>query len=425
MNRGRAGELDRNRWALGRHAPQLTSANGAALAIGPSTMAPCRPDLPAQVWPGEDTWVCEPLATLKSHHMMTVVGVQNYGQNSYRIRQPFDFGGRTGRIVFDAQGYVVNRLLGWISVEVTEDPLDAPSFAIGDPGTTNDEGSMVPRNGVEVQFQVRCGFEQAPGFGIRMIDVVTNYVDAPSLPASDSPCLSAGVDKLNHFEIELSQSRIDVYATPSSDDGVTFAERVHLHGAELNLPFSRGYVHITTHNHATLKYSDKDAWVARWDNVGFDGPIINDWRESEVKDALQMSEDGVNREGPVMNVGYTLRAAEPAETFVFENVDVSDVTSARMTFAAWFLNADALTRRFGFRLRLNGHAWLERPLTDGENFSLTDSHSQGQIGVVVDLDPQELRAGANTVEILAVNASTNYPSIIANIDLVMQTRERQ
>ena len=32
---------------------------------------------------------------------MTAVAMQNYGVNSYMIRQPFDFAGRTGKIVFD------------------------------------------------------------------------------------------------------------------------------------------------------------------------------------------------------------------------------------------------------------------------------------------------------------------------------------
>lgn len=58
---------------------------------------------------------------------MVAVGAQNYGQNSYRIRQPFDFAGRTGKIVFDADATVENRLIGWVSVQVTEDPVNAPT----------------------------------------------------------------------------------------------------------------------------------------------------------------------------------------------------------------------------------------------------------------------------------------------------------
>ena len=64
---------------------------------------------------------------------------------------------------------------------------------------------------------------------------------------------------------------------------------------DVDLPFMRGYVHLTTHNHASLKYSNDtvDAWAARWDNVGFDGPAITSgWREYEALDSLSSANAG-------------------------------------------------------------------------------------------------------------------------------------
>jgi len=43
------------------------------------------------------------------------------------------------------------------------------------------------------------------------------------------------------------------------------------------LPFTSGYVQLSTYNHASVKYSTNnsiDSYIARFDNVGFDGPVL-------------------------------------------------------------------------------------------------------------------------------------------------------
>jgi hypothetical protein len=422
---GRAGELDKHRWSAGRLEPQLPSASGFAIGIGPGDIpATCRSGIKTSVFPDEDTLVCDPSSDIMSNHLLVATAAQNYGQNSYRIRQPFDFTGRTGKIVFNGEGYIKSSLLGWISLEVTEDPLNAPSFAIGGDGTRNDEGSLVPRNALEVEFQDPCESRtQTPSVSIRMINVIKNYVQTP-LMAPNSPCVGTQQGKLNHFEVTVAKDKIEVYATPFSADGVHFGAPVLLQSANVDLPFTHGYVQISVHNHATRKYSDNHAltaWVARWDDVGFDGPIASNWREYEVPDSLK---PGTGGDGPVVNVGYPIADASkgPSSTFHLSGVDVTGVTSARISASTWYLADDhALVPTYVLRYRFNGNPWRDRPLNTGEVGQLTGSNSQYQIGQIIDVMPSDLVSGDNTLEFVTVNVPQNYPPLIANVDLVLTT----
>jgi hypothetical protein len=426
---GRAGELDTRYWSAGRLDPQLPTGNGVAFGIGPSSMLPaCRAGLPATVLPDQDAVICDASSAIASPHLLVSTAAQNYGQNSYRIRQPFDFAGRTGTIVFDAEGYIVNALLGWISVEVTEDPINAPNFAIGGMGVYNNEGSLIPENGVEIQFQNNCaGYAQPPTFSLSMIDVIQEYQQTTMSP-STPVCLATQQGSLNHFEVSISQTEIDVKATPFSADGTHFDAPTLLYKASVNLPFSRGYVQITTHNHATIKYStgnSMDSWIAHWDNVGFDGPVLSGWREYEVADSLIPGQDAWNRSGPVVSVGY--RVADvgkgPAQTLTLHGVDPTGASSARLSISGYYLNdASMPIANFGLQFRVNGNAWIQRPLTAGEIGVLTGGNNQGILGQMLDVRLADLVAGDNTLEFVSVNVPQSYPPAVANIDLVLSTQ---
>jgi len=403
--------------------PQLPTGNNQLFAIRKATIPACRAGLPAQVLPDDDALICDASADIASKHLLVAVGAQNYGQNSYRIRQPFDFAGRTGKIVFDAEAYIINSLLGWISVAVTEDPMSVPGFAVGAKGTTNDDGTVIPRSGFNIEFQDNgAGIANPPVVGLRMINVFQDYKDTVNTPA-DRVVIATKQGKLNHFEVEVSQTKIDVYATPFSADGKTFDAKKLLYSAAVNLPFSRGWVTISVHNHATIKYSPDhnnpiDAWIARWDNVGFDGPVITNYREYEAPDAL-VPGDGV------MNVAYhvpDVAGATPLK-LTFKAVDIASVANARLAFSSWYLD-DYMNgwSKYTLRFRWNGHAWHDRVLNAGEVSVLTSGNNQGAIAQMVDVDPTELAAGDNSLEIVTVNVQQNYPPAVLNVDLVLSTK---
>jgi hypothetical protein len=401
-----------------------------ATGIGPATIRPCRGGLPAQVSPPNDALVCDATTAIASPHLMVAVGAQNYGQNSYRIRQPFDFAGRTGKIVFDVDATVENGLIGWTSVEVVEDPTNVPTFALD---FDNDEDAAVPRNGLELQFQNGCVNAGAPGVGLRMLLVYRNYQPTALVPSQSAPCIPTQRDHLNHFELRVSQQNVEVWATPASANGVSFGNAVLVYGAPVSLPFSRGYVSISTHNHASLKYSptysvshaEMDAWVTRWDNVGFDGPVITNWREYEVADSLTPGTDAWNRSGPVVSVGYRVpdAATGPTQTLHLRNVDTTNAVSARLSVSAWYLtSADfgADPTKFVLRYRFNGKAWHDRKLTT-EELGVLARISHGQLGQMLDVPLSDLVQGDNTLEFVTLNVPQSYPPLVQNIDLVLRT----
>lgn len=417
--------------------PAGPSANGMALPIGMATIPACRAGVPAQVLPPRDTLICDATASIDSKHLLVATAAQNYGQNSYRIRQPFDFAGRTGRIVFDAEAFVASALVGWVSVEVLEDPIGGPSFD----HAGNWEGGLIPKNGFEVQFvNDSLSTAAAPSVGVGFIEVFNNY-RATAFEPTPLRTVATARGRLNHFELRVSQDKIEVWGTPASSNGKSFAPAVLMHSVNVQLPFTRGYVSITTHNHASLKYSEDrtgqllDAWVTRWDNVGFDGPVITTGREVEVPDALVPGTDPQNGNKPVINTGYRIADAAqgPAQRLVLRNVDLGNVESARLAFSAWYLTftGDPVST-YTLRYRLNGRtcdgssctpgAWREHPLSRDEVAILTSGLNGGQLGHVIDVALSDLVSGDNTLEFVTTHAPQSYPPVFSNIDLVMKTR---
>jgi hypothetical protein len=435
--RGRAGDLDPTYWSAGRMAVQASTTR--AMGIGMAVIPACRAGVSNHVWPNDDTLVCGSTADVASQHLLVAVAAQNYGQNGYRIRQPFDFAGRTGKIVFDATVTPLSPLHGWISLAITEDPVSMPGYSI----QHNDEGTIIPKNAVEVHFLNAPG---DTGVFVRNVHVFRDFVDTVYAPPSSLTPSTKKDGKLNHFEVTISQQGVEARITPYSDDGVHFAAPSFTYKVDTAIPFSRGYVQLSVHNHATLKYTTApnqvDASIARIDNIGFDGPVLSHFREYEVPNALvKFSEhlgDPYNTEDVGYDVGYTLQDAAkgPKQTLHFQGVDISNVKSARLSFSAWM---DFLTQgprdQYAIRARLNGKTWLEYKLTAAEALFFTagpttvdpsgakigDPGSQGRFSFVIDVPVDQLVAGDNTVEFVSSNIPVGYPPGVCNIDLVLGT----
>ncbi len=444
--RSRGGELDGVFWSGSRTFSQLSTTR--ALGVGMAVIPACRPDLPDKVWVPRDALICEPTFDLQSEHLLVATAAQFYGQNSYRIRQPFDFDGRTGRIVFDASTDPMNPLNGWISLAITEDPMSAPGYSIVD----NDEGSIIPRRALEVHF---ANIGDDSKIGVRNLHVFEDYVDTVYAPPSGTTAAPRSKGKVNHFEFMISEEQVEVTITPFAEDGVTFEAPAQVYRQPVQLPFSRGYVVLSLHNHASLKYSDPnapgglvDAAIARIDNVGFDGPVITDWRESSAPDSLvrfegmpfQPVQDPHNPENIGYDIGYIVRdvAEGPGPALHLDGVDPLDIESAALalTFHVDFLSQGIEPAEYALRARVNGQAWHERTLTpaevaffgdgpttlDADGNPLGNPGSQGRLALMVGIPPEELVAGDNTVEFVTANVPRSYPPMVYNIDLVMRPR---
>lgn len=443
VQQGRARELNPALWSGSRTEGQLSTTR--AMGLGMAVIPACRPGIPTQVWTAQDTLVCNPSNTIASHHLLVATAAQNYGQNSYRIRQPFDFAGRTGKIVFDATVNMLGPLHGWVSLAVTEDPISAPGFAI----RGNDEGSIIPRNAVEVHI---ANFGDETAIAPRNIQIFRDYVDTVYEPpqADHAPAFQAG--KLNHFEILISESSVEVTITPYSENSTSFAAPEARFKVNTAIPFSRGYVHLNVHNHAMLKYTQPDrtssilnATVAQIDNVGFDGPLFALAREYEIPDSLvEFNEkleggDPYNPQHLGYDIGYVLNdSADGArQTLRFTEVDNQNVGRARLSFSTWFsFYGDDPPEQFAYRARLNGRAWHERKMNAAEiaflkkgptvvdvnNKPLGDPGSQGRLALMIDIPKEDLLPGENILEMVTDGIATSYPPLAYNIDLLVDPK---
>ena len=440
---GRSGDLDPARWSVARSSPDpFPTVYGRAFAVMPSQIPPCRPGLTETVvLPDQDVLVCDLTATIPSRHLMTTNASQNYGVHSYRIRQPFDFAGRTGtiRLDVDLSGCP---LFGFPAVSISQDPTPAPSWGPGEHGSG-------PRNGIEIVSPGSCSEHSTRT--MLQINTFNDYVQRTTM-GMESVRTQPG--SLNHLEISLTQTRLEVWASDVSPDGVQFPNFRLVYQGDVALPFARGYVNLTNHNPATLKYWGGGSWITRWDNVGFDGPTITNWRESSVAEAsgrlaglpgCQLNGQCMWRAqviaanpdngsvcppsaactftGESRNVGWVLPSSDGTPVGLeIPDLHPAGATRARLSWNAYYNFFGGMPpTSYGVRYRLNGGAWHDRPVTEVEANATRSDWGAGNLNQVVDVDPRELRDGTNTLEVTAIGVAGSYPPGLINVDLIMET----
>jgi hypothetical protein len=430
-DRGRGHELSRTRFSVSRYTPSLSTGGGRAFfawegEIGMIEGEPevCRAGLPELFLPSIDTMVCEPSGAFGNRYLMSVVGSQNYGSNTIRIRQPFDFAGRTGRIVFDAD-LADNFLLGYHSVVIAADPSPTPSWDVNGRGPN-------PRDGVML---VLVG----PGVDVHQ---VRDYA-MTTLPGEPGE-IPAQRGRFVRTEIRLSQQHVEVLTSEPSTDGVNFGPLVSRRTVVFPQPlgFSRGYVHLLGHNHATWKYAITfgglprpiRSWNTYWDNIGFDGPVIDSTREYEIPDSRWPDTDTTTDEFPPgtqttvvhqgESLGYYIPNDDPqmSEPLTFTGVSLANATRARLVFNGYYqgYNEDGIRLGTGrLHYRINNGPLHVRAFTPGEVAMLDTPGQTGGYNHAIELPLSELQDGNNTVQFATVHIGSGYPNAVVNLDLLI------
>jgi hypothetical protein len=422
--RGRGGDLNPALWSAARLAP--SDFNGTTIDPVPAAPIPaCKASFPStSVYPPDDTLICDPSGSL-SAQLMTAIAIQNYGNNSYMIRQPFDFANRTGKIVFDVDAVSKSSLATYVEIDLTEDPVPAPTFREFE----NFESGPVPRNGLMMKLSDNCG-SSGTSIKLGLVMVYNNYAPSTMTPIGSTSCATTRQGSLNHFEIQLSGQHVDIYGSDfSTDNGQSFPNFRKIYSADLNLPFTRGYVHVSGRNHASVKYGFGPDWVYHWDNIGFDGPVISAGRSYEVPNNSTTVNGGSSRNlGYILLDGTTGRPAgvyDPGNRlspFQFQGVNTSGMTAARLSLNTFFNTiSHTANATWGLRLRFNGGTWRDRFLTATEVQAINTAGSAGNMALIVDVSLTDLVSGVNTLDVLPLNAPMDYPPAIANIDLILAT----
>ncbi|MFT3922017.1 MAG: hypothetical protein QM778_05750 [Myxococcales bacterium] len=343
---------------------------------------------------------------------------------------------------------------------ISQDPSPAPSFDWEERGSG-------PRNGASIEFW--GGWCNTPHTLEVGLFTFRDYVQTAQRPSFDcaTPHVNTQRDALNHVEIYLSQEHLEVWASDPSPDGVNFPNFTLLYASDVDLEFGRGYVQLMVRNHATLKYWVGAAWAVRWDNVGFDGPVVGGWREFSALDsnvplkglegcmvdgtcryrgdviaAHPMSTDNsfcpadCKFDGEARYVGYVVpRDDEPPVSITIPGVVKGGATGARLALAAtypWFewSGVDKPPTAITLRYRLNGGTWHDRPINSAEANAFTDfspdlggaGHGAGLLNQIIELDPNELKDGDNRIEFVTAGTWTgSYRAGIAALDLILST----
>lgn len=430
-DRGRGNELSRTRFSATRYAPSLSTGDGvtfwvweAEFGLVPDEPPPCRGDVVGFLPATRDTLVCDPSTHIDSRYLLTAVGSQNYGSNVYRIRQPFDFAGRTGRIVFDTD-LTTNFLLGYMSVVISEDPSPTPAWDLNGRGPN-------PRNGLMLVF----ASNNVEVHDVRDYALTTIAGSATTIPTQKG--------RMCRVELRLSTTQLEVLTSPPSDDGVNFAPLVsrRIVNFAQPLPFSRSYVHLIGHNHATWKYGitfgglprPLRSWNLYWDNIGFDGPPITWTREYEIPGAgIPSTRTTVDEYPPGtphttvhdgLSLGYVIpnSASTLSAPLTFRNVSLAQATRARLVFNGYYqgYNIDGIRLGTGrLRYQFNDGPIHVRAFTPGEVAMLDTPGQTGGYNHAIEIPLAELVNGDNSVRFSTLNIESGYPNAVLNLDLVI------
>jgi hypothetical protein len=416
---GKGGDLDETKWTVARNTSERFGTN-LLNGYSQADIPPCKSGYPALAYPDSEILVCDNSDPSKNGRLMTPMVGQYYGINSFRINQPFDFAGRTGTIAFDADGWG-DMLNSWVGVSLTEDPIPGPNYY--------GEHNGVPRNGMILAFMnCSAGRPEVPiGF------LYNNYVETQF---STTQCYSLKEGMMNHFELRISQNHIEVWASDTSQDGITFPNFKMIASVDnVNFPFTSGYITMHVNNHATFKYSHIRTATHYWDNIAFDGPVLPMTRVYSVPEAMTPTTDP-GYPGPTsINLGWVLLDSAYNQDrgmysccpltkippIVLKNVDLTNATKAMLSLNAWYSFIDvaaANPANVELQYRFNGGTWRDRFITADE-IAVLQHQNPGVYAIpqIITVPLSDLKQGDNTLEILSKNNSLSSPTVIANIDL--------
>jgi hypothetical protein len=411
---GRAGDLDDAKWSFARLG--FGCSNGFAFPASPinvcgvwQTVNPGGPDSKFCVTENNDPRWSEGFDDNTSFNYIAA-----------RIRQPFDFKDRLGTIQWEADARTSGAHGWWVETWITEDPVPGANV--------HDNQVVTSKNAVGIELALNCG-KGAAGLGtsgsglvgVTRIMVARDYkmtdvYDPFSGPNANSRCVTTEQGVLNKFQFKLSQNRIEVWAT---DAGGTELERIA--EADVNLGFTRGYVHIS-HVHYNAHKAEVTSYQSyQWARVAFDGPQLSTPRAYEIMDPLSvMPANTTCSQNPIYRIAYGVKdgvaydlGAGPDKPvkLSFTGVDPAGGTGARLNFNTTYVSAGNT-----LRFRFNGKQWRDFTVP-------TIDTTWERQGFSAPIPVADLVAGDNTLEIATNTTSFALPPNsmhIANIDLEIE-----
>jgi hypothetical protein len=291
----RNGDLDPNVWGVSRTAGDVNFGQSHYNAWAPTQLQTCAGT--ANVTPPNDIMICNGQLHEASNDNPSGVfeagGVQALAMYP---KQPFDFAGRTGTVSFDVSNDSHGTHAAWPELWMSNLPVPVPFSHFA-------EWQTLPQHGFGIRFAAQAvagQFGLCPnGNNINSnrwtIDsgvVVRNYVmedvnyqgvdygtaSNPPLKLNILDCVIAPADGsgiMNHIEVRVSQTEIDVYATDAGVVASPATLRKIASFTNANLTFTRGLVWLEDAHYNADKGGapSEKMHTFIWDNVAFDGPF--------------------------------------------------------------------------------------------------------------------------------------------------------
>ncbi len=331
-------------------------------------------------------------------------------------KQPFDFAGRTGKVVFDVSNNSQGNHAAWPEFWITDQPVPAPF-------THEASWTALPRNGLGIRFAGctdgsgnanTCSQGSPQSIGVDSAITVSNYVENDSfnngnlqVTGLDSCLASSTPGQMNHYEIDVSQNQIDVYCTNAFSGVLNLSVTPLRHVATIpnaNLNFTRGLIWVEDGHYNADKFGNQRINTFTWDNVGFDGPVLPRDLTFDVPNNPALTVGNVNGYSPTYEIGYDIGPNSSTTVTVPNLSSLSSASGGLLTFNFY----DNTTEPFAFNYAINGH-----PHTYAWPFPWTNPNSPKTIGIPISLS--DVVNGSNTITF----STGNYEMTVSNIDLIM------
>jgi hypothetical protein len=389
----RSGQLNGTLWGVSRTSGANNAGQGSFNTWFPTTVQSCSGNVAGQP-DATDILICNGQVREATTDGGNVTTLAMYP------KQPFDFAGRTGKVTFDVSNDTQGAHAAWPEFWISDQPVPAPF-------THEATWIAAPRNGLGIRFagftnqqgQAASCPEGSPQYvGANEVITVSNYVvndqaAGGNVRALGSDCVktSTGPGQFNHYEVDVSQSQIQVFGT----DAGTTAPLKLLSTAAVNLTFTRGLIWIEDAHYNGNKFNSQGTHTFSWDNVGFDGPVVNRDLTYDVPDALQPGGGGIN-------LAWNQGANQPQTKTVTGVANVAQAAAALLTFD---FSPNAIPTVFTYSV--NGHSHTQQwPYPD------TVGSSWRTLALSVPLT--DVLTGNNTISV-----ASDQGMLVANMDLVL------
>ncbi|MCU1501939.1 MAG: hypothetical protein JWM12_1293, partial [Ilumatobacteraceae bacterium] len=311
-------------------------------------------------------------------------------------KQPFSFGGRTGKVVFDVSADSDGSHGAWPEFAITDEPV---------PGVRRSISGQVPAHAQNsIGFSIDAGCVNQPnttGIGVIFYTVDGVYNEVQN---SRPNCVTKGSrTAMNHFEVRVSQGHIEVWGT---DAGSTTLKQLAVEDIPGGLAFNQGLVWLNDVHYNARKAVEPCACGTQfdhtfaWDNLGFDGPKTYRDLGYDVADAnAATSNRSINGDGQTEQ-GYQIGTGP--QSFTVTGVTKGSATKAKVVFNDYTFDAGPTM------VSINGHAAV------AADWRSTDATFAWR-SVSVEVPLSDVVGGDNTLTFTSGSAST----IIANVSLIL------